>query len=283
MDAAARAGPPPLDDEAYEGIARLVYEHTGIRLGPSREYFVTGRLAGLLRELGCARWSELPRRVREGPREVREALIHAVVTPETRFFRDGAPFRALRRDVVPGLLGRGRGRVRIWSAGCSTGQEPYSIVMALWDLVEAGDLDLDVVATDISAAALSRAREGVFEPWELRRGLDAAALARYFEPAGRGRARVRPAIRQRVRFERRNLVDDPAPEGRFHVTFYRNVGIYFDRRAREAVYRKILRALVPRGFLFLGGTETLFPAVPGFEPLYFGRALAYRRTGEGPS
>ncbi len=278
MDAAARAEPPPLDGDAYEGIARLVYEHTGIRLGPSKEYFVTGRLSGLLRELGCARWSELPQRVREGSREVREALIHAVVTPETRFFRDEAPFRALRRDVVPGLLGRGP--VRIWSAGCSTGQEPYSIVMALWDLVEAGELDLEVVATDISAAALSRAREGVFEPWELRRGLDAATLARYFEPAGRGRARVRPGIRQRVRFERRNLVHDPPPEGRFDVTFCRNVGIYFDRRAKRAVHRKILRALVPGGFLFLGGAETLFPAVPGLEPVYFGRALAYRRIAE---
>ena len=283
MDAAARAGPPPLDDDAYEGVARLVYEHTGIRLGPGKEYFVTGRLAGLLRELGCARWSELPLRVREGPREVKEALIHAVVTPETRFFRDGAPFRVLRSQIVPGLLGRGRGRVRVWSAGCSTGQEPYSIVMALWDLVEAGVLDLEVVATDISSAALSRAREGVFEPWELRRGLDAEALARYFEPAGRGRARVRPGIRRRVRFERRNLVDDPPPEGRFHVTFYRNVGIYFDRRVKAAVYRKILRSLVPGGFLFLGGTETLFPAVPGLEPVYLGRALAYRRAGEAPA
>ncbi len=285
MEARAFPDVPPLDPAAFQAVAGLVYRHTGIRLARGKEYFVVGRLGGLLRALGCSRWDELPERVAASPASVRDALIQAVVTPETRFFRDEVPFEALREHVVAQRC-RGRPRpvrLRVWSAGCSTGQEPYSIVMCLWDAVESGQVDLEVVGTDISRAALERAREGVYEPWELQRGLDAVRRARYFEPVGRGRARVRRELRARVRFHRANLVSDPPPPGGFHVVFCRNVGIYFDRESKRRLLTGLVRALVPGGYLFLGGTESLYPPFPGLRPVRLGRALCYRNeTEESP-
>ena len=273
---------PPLDPAAFQAVAGLVYRHTGIRLAQGKEYFVAGRLGKLLRDLGCSRWEELPERVAASPSSVRDALIQAVVTPETRFFRDEVPFEALREHIAPELC-RGRprpARLRVWSAGCSTGQEPYSIIMCLWDAVESGQIDLEVVGTDISRAALARAREGVYEPWELQRGLDAGRMARYFEPAGCGRARVRPELRARVRFHRANLVSDPPPPGGFQVVFCRNVGIYFDRESKRRLLTGLVRALTPGGYLFLGGTESLYPPFPGLRSVRLGRALCYRNERE---
>jgi len=280
-DAAVAADLPPLDDDALSRIAGLVYRHTGIRLGPGKGYFVVGRLQGLFRSLGCVSWGDLPRRLEGDPRRI-ETLIQSVVTGETSFFRDEAPFAALRDKIVPEFV-EGTpppAPFRVWSAGCSTGQEPYSIVMALWDRVERGELDLQVWATDICGASLAKAREGVYEPLELRRGVEPEVRSRYFEDGPRGVARVREALRGRVRFESLNLMRaDPGRQ--FHAVYCRNVAIYFDREGKQRVYQAVGRAVVPGGYLILGAAETLFPGVPGFETVYFGRSLLFRRqTGE---
>lgn len=280
-EAAVAADLPPLDDDALSRIAGMVYRHTGIRLGPGKGYFVVGRLQGLFRGLGCASWADLPGRLEGNPRGI-DALIQSVVTGETSFFRDEAPFAALREKIVPELVA-GVPRpapFRVWSAGCSTGQEPYSVAMALWDRVERGDLDLQVWATDICGASLAKAREGVYEPLELRRGLEAAVRSRYFEEEPGGLARVREALRRRVRFEPLNLLR-AAPGRQFHAVYCRNVAIYFDRDGKQQVYGAVGRAVLPGGYLILGAAETLFPGIPGFETVYFGRSLLFRRqTGE---
>lgn len=273
---------PPLDDAALRGIADMVYRHTGIRLAASKGYFVVGRLQGLFRALGCTSWGELPGRVETDPRGV-ESLVQSVVTGETSFFRDEAPFLALREKIVPELV-KGLPRpapFRVWSAGCSTGQEPYSIVMALWDRVQRGELDVQVWATDISAASLAKAREGLYEPLELRRGLDSETRRRFFTEEPGGLARVRDEIRRRVRFEPLNLLQG-APRERFHAVYCRNVAIYFDRQGKERLYAAVGSAVVPGGYLVLGAAETLFPGVPGFETVYFGRCLLYRRQVREP-
>lgn len=272
---------PPLDDAALRGIAEVVYRHTGIRLAASKGYFVVGRLRGLFRSLQCTSWGELPGRLEADPRGV-ESLVQAIVTGETSFFRDEAPFLALREKIAPDLV-NGVPRpapLRVWSAGCSTGQESYSIVMALWDRVERGELDVQVWATDISAASLAKAREGVYEPLELRRGLDPDARRRFFTEQSGGLARVRDEIRRRVRFEPFNLLQG-VPRERFHAVYCRNVAIYFDREGKQRLYGAVGAAVVPGGYLVLGAAETLFPGVPGFETVYFGRSLLFRRqTGE---
>lgn len=271
---------PIPDAQAYARIAEVVYRHTGIRLGPGKGYFVVGRLGGLYRSLGCSDWSDLPGHLYEPGDDLVDALVQAVVTPETRFFRDEIPFRALDERIVPEVtenLNRGTA-LRVWSAGCSTGQEPYSVVMALWPRVAAGQFPIEVVASDICQVSLDRARRGVYGPLELGRGLDAAARRAFFEEWDGESARVRDAIRRRVRFERRNLVVDSPPRNDFQVVFCRNVAIYFDVENKQRLYRNLAQALVPGGYLVMGSAETLFPSAPGFETVYFERSLLFRKV-----
>ncbi len=272
---------PGIDPETYDRISRLVYAHTGVRLGPGKEYFVEGRLGGLLAELGCSGWAELPDRLVAARRRGADALIRAVVTHETRFFRDGVPFRALAEKVAPeqdrAVRAEG-GRLRVWCAGCSTGQEPYSVVMALWDRIGRSGLDLEVWATDISDRALDKARTARYEAQDVERAVPPRGVQRWFERQADGRLRVCSPVRDRVRFARLNVLRDPAPEGRFHVVLCRNVGIYFDRPARKHLYRVLGRVLIPGGYLLLGAAETLFPPVPWFKTCYFDRTLLFRRT-----
>ena len=277
QELACPCDPPPIDPEAVDRIAQVVYRHTGILLGQGKAYFIEGRLLGLYRELRCSAWADLPRRLEAQP-DALDQLIQLVVTSETSFFRDTLPFRAVRELMVPELLtNTGRpARFRVWSAGCSTGQEPYSIAMALWDYVAQGQLDLEIWATDICGASLARAHTGCYLPGELRRGLDPARRSRFFLEEANGSARVREEIRSRVRFQRLNLITQ-APPGFFHAVFCRNVAIYFDREGKERVYGKAGGACLPGGYLVLGAAETLFPGVPGIEAVYFERSLLFRR------
>ncbi|NOY45495.1 MAG: protein-glutamate O-methyltransferase CheR [Deltaproteobacteria bacterium] len=273
---------PTLDAASFRAVAELVFEHTGIRLAPGKEYFVVSRLGRLLRDTGCSRWEELPAAILRAGTRALDGLVQAVLTLETSFFRDGRPFRALREALVPEMVRRGPAPypLRIWSAGCSTGQEPYSIVMCLADLLDRGRIRLDLLATDLSPLALARARQGVYEPWELERGLDEGDRARYFEPLGHGRARIRAEVRRRVRFRRHNLVTEPPPEAGFDVVFCRNVGIYFGPETLVRLHRNLAAALRPGGVLVLGAGETVSPEVPGFRAEYPCRALVYRHTAE---
>lgn len=275
---------PDLDEAAYGSIGELIYRHTGIRLGPNKAYFVVGRLGTLLRRLGCASWSELPGRFAAASPPPVDELIRAVITPETCFFRDDLPFRALANDIVPRLL-RGTRRplgLRVWSAGCSTGQEPYSVVMALWDRLAKGEVDLSVWATDICQVSLEAARRGVYSPLQLGRGLGDDARCEFFDDLpGCGAAQIRSEVRARVRFDRLNLVQDTPRPGGFHVVLCRNVAIYFDHPTKERLFRTLASAVLPGGALILGAAETLHPPLPDFEAQYFERALLYRKRTEG--
>ena len=271
---------PTPDAEAYRRIADLVYRHTGIRLGPGKKYFVVGRLGGLYRSLGCMSWGGLSTRLEAAEPPLIETLIQAVVTSETRFFRDDLPFRALVEKIVPEVTA-GRPRpapLRVWSAGCSTGQEPYSIVMALWEALERGDVELEVLATDICCTALERARRGEYQPFELNRGLPTEERWKFFEELGGGAARVREEIRQRVQFDRLNLLADRPRRRTFHVVLCRNVAIYFDRAGKDHLYRTIGSSVVPGGYAVLGAAETLYPGMPEFETVYFERSLLFRKV-----
>lgn len=277
-EALLHSDPPPPDADSLERIGGVVYRLTGIRLGPGKDYFVAGRLRGLYRRLGCSRWDDLPHFLEENA-DLADILVQSVVTGETSFFRDRIPFRALRYKVVPEFShgAPGPGRLRVWSAGCSSGQEPYSAAMSLWDEIEGGQVDLDVWATDISAAALERGREGVYAREELRRGLVQGEIERFFDPIGDRHARVKPRLRARVRFSRMNLVSDDPPRACFQAVLCRNVAIYFDTAARAEAYRRLSEALVPGGYLVLGAAETLFPTLPSFETIHFERHLLFRK------
>lgn len=272
---------PAPDPESFRRIAELAYRQAGIRLGPGKGYFVEGRLGRLYRELGCTDWGELCRSLEAGTADP-DVFIEAMVTRETLFFRDDLPFRALTEKIVPEALTRASPplRLRVWSAGCSTGQEPYSIVMALWNQIEQGTLELEVWATDICSTSLRRAEEGVYDDLELARGLSPERRRLFFEELPDGRARVREPLRRAVRFERLNLAADlPARRG-FHAVFCRNVAIYFDLDGKRRLHQTLESAMLPGGYLILGASESNLYGTGGLQTVHFERCLLFQKSGE---
>jgi chemotaxis protein methyltransferase CheR len=255
--------------DTFAFVADLVTRRSAIRLEPGKEYLVESRLGPLARERGLG-LDEFVRRLRSGAADHELAtVVEAMTTNETSWFRDVAPFTALRGHVLPLLRDTGQS-VRIWSAACSTGQEPYSILMALADAPRT----VEIVATDLNEQVLSRAREGVYSQLEVNRGLPAAMLVRHFERVG-AHWRVRADLRSRVDFRRHNLMDG-TPPGPFDLVFLRNVLIYFDLATKRAVLDRVARVLRPGGFVVLGAAETTLGVHDGFERVEAGGAVLHR-------
>jgi chemotaxis protein methyltransferase CheR len=192
-----------------------------------------------------------------------------LTTHESSFFRDGKPFDHLAR-MLPRLLGeRTPGMpLRIWSAACSTGQEPYSIAILVAEAL-GGRIDsrVEILATDISADVLQKARQGVFTQFEVQRGLPIRSLVKYFRQDGT-RWRISPEIAALVRFEERNLLNDLSTVGRFHTIFCRNVLIYFNAETKTRVLEALALRLSPDGVLYLGGAETVLGLTDKLVPVH---------------
>ena len=258
----------------FAHVSQLVHEHAGIHLEPGKEYLVESRLTQLAREAGAPDVDTYVARLRARPTAAAvDEVVEAMTTNETSWFRDVTPFHALRDHVVPQVRAtRPTGPLRVWSAACSTGQEPYSVAMVLADPPGG---EVDVLATDLSARALDRAREGVYSSLEMNRGLPASALVRHFERSGGG-WRVGDALRRHVRFARHNLLGAPPAWGVFDVVLLRNVLIYFDLATRVTVLDQVLRSLQPGGWLVLGAAETTVGVHEGFERVPVGGTTLYR-------
>jgi chemotaxis protein methyltransferase CheR len=268
------------DDLAF--VATLARAKAGLLLGPERAFFVESRLATLARREDEASVESLVARLRAGPEEpLARAAVEALATPETSFFRDRAPFDHLRDEVLPELAAtRPDGRVRIWCAGCSTGQEPYSLaMMAEENASELPGLKLDILATDLSARALEKAQSGLYTQFEVQRGLPIRLLIRYFDNLG-DNWQVTPRLRQAVRWGRLNLMNDFAKLGRFDIILCRNVLSYFDAAPRQQVLRRLAGSLADDGCLLLGSGEAA--ALPeAFEPARGGAGLHRRNPAFG--
>ncbi len=269
-----------MNADTFAFVADLVGRRSAIRLDPGKEYLVESRIGPLARARGLD-VDGYVRALRAGPGEADlVAVVEAMTTNETSWLRDVAPFAALRSHVLPLLrqTAGGAERLRIWSAACSTGQEPYSILMALSDGLEPPP-PVEVVATDLNEQVLERARTGEYSQLEINRGLPAPMLVRHFDRAG-AHWRVRADLRARVTFRRHNLLDPPPP-GPFDLVFCRNVLIYFDLPTKRAVLDRIARSLRPGGFLVLGAAETTLGVHDGFERVEAGRAVLHRPLSSG--
>lgn len=264
-----------ISPEGLRYVSDLVRRRSAIQLGPGKEYLVECRLLPLAKERGlrgARAVDDYVRLVRTDPAEQTRA-VEALTTNETSWFRDTVPFRALA-DIAQEAR---RGTLRIWSAGCSTGQEPYSIAITL---LEAGQHDFHVVATDLSSVVLQQAQEGVYTQLEVNRGLPAPVLVRYFTRADGG-WRVSPTLQRHVSFRRHNLLDAPPP-GPFDVVFLRNVLIYFDTATKREILGRVRRVLRPGGYLLLGVAETTVGVDDAWERVESSRTALYRSPG-GPS
>ncbi|MFD1505508.1 protein-glutamate O-methyltransferase CheR [Georgenia yuyongxinii] len=268
-----------LSAQSFGYVAELVRRESAVELA-GKEYLVASRLAPLARAAGLEGAHAVDRYVHlvRGRREDARRVVEAMVVTETSWFRDGAPFRALTRELVP-ALGLRRRPLQVWSAGCSTGQEPYSVAMTLLD---AGTTDFAVLATDVSASVLARAAAARYDDLEVSRGLPDSALGRFL--TRRGDAwHVRPVVRGRVTLRRHNLLEpSPPARGRFDVVFLRNVLMYFDLRTRGAVLERVRSVLAPDGFLVLGTTETPLGIDPAWVRVKIPGTSIYRLLG-GPA
>lgn len=253
-----------MNNEDFTFLTRLVKDRSGITLGPDKVYLLDARLQPLLRNNGAADVGDLCRRLRSGrDSALASAVVEAMTTNESFFFRDGAPFSAFREFLHGSLLKSRESsrRLRIWSAACSTGQEPYSLAMLLAeDAARLSGWQVDIIATDLSRAALARAEAGAYNEFEINRGLPRPLRDRYFTSDGLTWT-VKPDLRQRVQFRNFNLLDDPRSLGGFDVVFCRNVLIYFDEATKRQVLANIRSVLAADGILFLGGSESLLGTV----------------------
>jgi chemotaxis protein methyltransferase CheR len=266
--------------EDFAFLARLLRRRSGLSLTPAKNALVERRLAPVMRRFGFKDAAGLVRELRLGQETLARAVTEAVTVHDTSFFRDEALFLRFKNRLLPALL-RERAhsrRLRIWSAACATGQEAYSIAMILDGLgLAAQGWTIDLIATDLSTAAIARAEEGRYDAEEMARGLDDGRRARWFRASGE-QWRVAGHLRRMVDFRVFNLLDSYGWLDDLDFVFCRNVLLYFDRAAKISVLERMADTLAPDGLLLLGETETteplnVFVEAPGGEAVY-GRSRA---------
>lgn len=268
MSARLAAGFPGIGDLAdreFLGYQRLIYGAAGIHLTLPKKALLVGRLSRRLRELGGISFRDHLHLCEEDPAE-RVRLVEAVCTHETRFFREPRHFEYLEREVLPiwrrhGVPGGAGRKVRAWSAGCSTGEEPFSLAMVLRHALPAEEgFQIEILATDLSTRVIARAREALFpvdRAGEIPRHYLKAYMLRGTGDQ-EGRMKAGPELREMVRFERVNLHEDRIPVAwSFDLVFCRNVLIYFDASSKARAIDRLLGHLAPHGLFFLGQAESL--------------------------
>jgi len=251
----------PFSDAEFAFIRELVEQHAAIKLPDTKRQMVYGRLVRRLRELRLGSFAEYVALLREdagGPEFVN--LINAVTTNLTSFFREKHHFDVLRERIIPEFVTRNASKrtLRIWSAGCSTGEEPYSIAMTVLDCLPAG-WDLRILATDIDTKVLATASAGVYGEDRIRSLPDDIKRRGFLR--GRGAAsdkvRVRPEFQQPISFKQLNLMEAWPMRGQFDFIFCRNVVIYFDKPTQQRLFERFADQLVDGGYVFLGHSETM--------------------------
>jgi chemotaxis protein methyltransferase CheR len=270
-----------------DAVSSLVFDLCGIVLDQSKGYLIESRLTSVMHTAGVRTFHDLVAGARgaESP-DLNRRIVDAITTNETLFFRDASPFEALRHKAIPERIDAKvrtphAKRLRIWSAACSTGQEPYSIAMVLSELIpDIHTWDVTILATDISDSVIKQASAGRYTDFEIDRGMTPERREKYFvrEPAG---WRIRDEIRGLVTFRKLNLLEPFGELGPFDVVFCRNVAIYFSPADRARLFRRIVDRLDGGGYLFVGSSESLLDLGPEFVPQHHCRSVFYQpRSGK---
>lgn len=258
---------PELSQSQFEKIAEFIQTNVGIKMPAQKKLMVQSRLQSRLKALSLKNFDDYVDLVFAGGEKSEEEIalmINVITTNLTNFFREKQHFDFMTEKALPALIQDGHKNIEIWSAGCSTGEEPYtlSIVMGEFMRKNPGKLaDFSVLATDISSRVLEKAQNAVY-PLESVGELPYELKKRYFlksKNPNNPAVRLKPEIRQKVSFQRLNFMDSSYPvSSEKQIIFCRNVLIYFEKQTQEEVIRKLIRHLVPGGYLFLGHSETIF-------------------------
>lgn len=270
--------------QEFQLLAKYILDISGIALVKGKEYLIETRLNPILTEEGCTSYKELHQRAKSDPRKVLEKkIIDAISTNETYFFRDNSPFELLQHKILPDLIDkRSKNKfatkvpIKLWSAANSTGQEIYSIAMTMKELgLDSKNYSIKLFGTDISDAAISQASYGMYNKFEVARGLSGARLKKFFNEDGDS-WRIKDEIRAMAMFKKMNLMEPFIGLGKFDIIFCRNVAIYFTPEDRRKLYEKIANVLEPDGYLVIGSTESLTNDTDLFEPQRYLKSVFYQ-------
>lgn len=268
--------------QEYEAFKKFLQDASGILLGDNKQYLVKSRLRRLLEDNQLGSLGDLLDRIRRpGQTHLKETVIDAMTTNETLWFRDNHPFRILSEKLLPELAARNSAQpLRVWSAACSTGQEPYSIAMAVEEFrrLQPGRLkgDFRIVATDISKTVLEVAKRGEYEMLAIGRGLSPERQRQFFTTLPSGGWQIKPNLRAMVEFRELNLLDRYTL-GKFDLVFCRNVLIYFSGEHKKDILTRMHATLNPGGYLILGASESLNGLSDLYEMVQCHPGIIYRK------
>lgn len=270
-----------INDFDYQRFRRFLEEACGILLGEGKQYLIVSRLTRLLRDENIANLSELMTSIEKGyPRHLRDAVIDAMTTNETSWFRDKQPFETLEQVVLPELEKLRGGPLRIWSSACSSGQEPYTISMILSEYSRKNPTSRlsasQITGTDISASMLTQAKKAEYEDVALGRGLSDVRRHQFFSKK-EDCWQVIDEVKNRVSFREQNLLQGFSTLGKFDIIFCRNVLIYFSSERKQDILKRMALSLNRGGYLFLGASETISGYSDAFELVRTPFSTVYRR------
>ena len=255
----------PLD---FDFLRKFLKQRSGLVLSADKQYLVESRLLPVARKTGLGSLATLVEALKGGGDEaLMQAVVEAMATNESFFFRDRVPFEHFRSIVMPALVAgrRGARTIRIWCAAASTGQEPYSLAMALKEMErELAGRRIEILATDLSGEVLEKARRGLYSQFEVQRGLPIGLLIKHFAKAGE-LWQIAPDLRAMVKYRQLNLLSDFSHLGTFDLIFCRNVLIYFDQATKIDVLDRLARVTAGDGFLVLGAAETVVGITDSFK------------------
>lgn len=267
----------------FSRLSEFLYRRTGMVFNESKRYYVQRRVDDRMAATGSATFASYFARLRTNSANEIEHFVNAFTVNETYFYREERQLQCLTSDLLAERLkAKDRSGLRIWSAPCSSGEEPYSIAIWLlenWPQVDAHDIE--ILGSDIDTKALDAARSGIFSRRALMR-LPEDIVAKYFEPLPQDRWRIVAGLRESVGFSSVNLVEaqQTRAHGSFDVIFCRNVLIYFDEASRRVAAENLYENLAPGGFICLGHSESMSRISPLFEPRRFADAVVYQRPWE---
>ncbi len=260
----------------FKYLTDIIISRSGIVLGEDKLYLLESRLIPIIKPMGMQTLENLVDYLRKNnDAKLIAEIIDAMTTNETSFFRDSKPFEQLRRYVLPKIIEQNSStkKIKIWSAACSTGQEPYTTAMCL--LEEAQRLSgwtYEIVATDLCSKVIERAKEGIYSQFEVQRGMPIQLLLKYFTQET-DYWRINDSVKKNISFSSMNLLDDYSRMGTFDIIMCRNVLIYFNEETKRKVLEKLKKQLNKGGFLYLGSTETIFGISDDFIPVENERGL----------
>jgi len=276
-----------ISDDEFVNLRDFIYDKTGIFVDEKRKYLFESRLTKRLTELGLSSFSDYIKFLKFDPRRAGELskLYELVTTNETSLFRDIKQLEAFQNNVLKEKLeeqrAAGRRELNIWSAGCSSGEEPYTLSILLHEALrmELARWRITITAVDLSPAMIAKAKEGVYGDYAFKTTPE-AMKSRYFTKEGDG-WKVKPTVARLVNFQEMNLNDPLALKRvpRSHIVFCRNVIIYFDQEMKRRVVSAFYDNLLPGGYMMLGHSETLHKISSSFKPIFHPGTIAYRKEG----